>query len=115
MLPGTLFVPSILANQQYKALLPCSDSFPVKETGNASNSHSNCNAGTYRPFTDQGVKRMQVVLDNRGTYFEEVESTCVGAELGQHIQVTKSAKNFTIPYPMSKVPPLNFDFQLTSM
>lgn len=46
---------------------------------------------------------MQAVLDNTGTLFEEVESSCLGAHVGQHIRVVQSARPFDIPYPLAQV------------
>lgn len=46
---------------------------------------------------------MQILLNNKGTTFEEVEADVNGSDIDQPIQLSKSVNGFAIPYPMAQV------------
>lgn len=61
------------------------------------------NVGSIHRFRDGSTARIQILLDNRGTPFEELEANFSSAGFKQQIQLSNSVSGYAIPYPLAQV------------
>ncbi len=59
--------------------------------------------GTIHRFREKHIARMQILLNNKGTAFEEVETDFTGSDIDQQIQISNYVDGSAIPYPLAQV------------